>query len=73
MRSSLDDTTRSLNGALATSLTKHGKKAGEASPRINFAKQAQIDFMNSKYLGKAGQALFPENQSSFFMTQDSIM
>lgn len=39
--------------------------------RMNMAKQAQVDFMNSKYLGN--MAPFVEKQSSVFMTESSML
>lgn len=59
----MDEVSKSL-GAGSVSLPKHqtrnvsnGGLGGDHSPRINFAKQAQVDFMNSKYLGQ--QAVSP--------------
>ena len=44
-----------------------------ASPnRMSFAKQAQVDFMNSKYLGNVAAPPFVDKQSSVFMTESSM-
>lgn len=54
--------------------TRNVSNAGDVSPRINFAKQAQVDFMNSKYLGQQGVSPFGDKQqSSLFMTEASMM
>lgn len=43
----------------------------KAANRMNLAKNAQVDFMNSKYLGN--MAPFVEKQSSVFMTESSML
>lgn len=67
--SRFEETSRSINGAM--SLPKHALKA-DASPRMNLAKQAQVDFMNSRYLGQTAGP-FVEKQPSVFMTESSMM
>ena len=65
-----DDPSRSINGGI--SISKHSRNhPAETSARMNLAKQAQVDFMNSKYLGQT--APFVEKQSSVFMTEASMM
>ena len=67
--SRFEETSRSINGGL--SLPRHALKA-DPSPRMNFAKQAQVDFMNSRYLGQTAGP-FGEKQPSVFMTESSMM
>ena len=60
--SKFDETfTRSINGGKSMSLQRPSRNIGlpaDVSPRISFAKQAQIDFMNNKYLGQQASAPF---------------
>ena len=54
-------------------MVKNANRQAEMTNRMNFAKQAQVDFMNSKYLGNmATAAPFVEKQSSVFMTESSM-
>ena len=74
--SKFDETfTRSINGGKSMSLQRPSRNIGlpaDVSPRISFAKQAQIDFMNNKYLGQQASAPFGDKQqSSIFMTEPS--
>ena len=65
--SRFDEKSKSINGGL--NLAKNATRQAE---RMNFAKQAQVDFMNSKYLGNMAAAPFVEKQSSVFMTESSM-
>ena len=73
---------KSLNGGNSINMSKHhqsrngagvfGVTAQDGSPRLNFAKNAQVDFMNNKALGRQAGAPFAEKQnSSIFMTEAS--
>jgi len=66
-----DEKSRSLNGGVSFSKQHSRNHNPEMSARMNLAKQAQVDFMNSKYLGQT--APFVEKQSSVFMTESSVM
>lgn len=68
--SRFDEKSRSINGGL--NLAKSAARQAEMTNRMNFAKQAQVDFMNSKYLGNMAAAPFVEKQSSVFMTESSM-
>ena len=69
--SRIDEKSRSINGGLH--MVKNANRQAEMTNRMNFAKQAQVDFMNSKYLGNmATAAPFVEKQSSVFMTESSM-
>ena len=59
-----------MNGGL--SMVKNAARQADMTNRMNFAKQAQVDFMNSKYLGNMAAAPFVEKQSSIFMTESSM-
>ena len=60
--SRFEEKSRSNNGGLSMP---------KVANRMNMAKQAQVDFMNSKYLGN--MAPFVEKQSSVFMTESSML
>ena len=59
--SKFDDTlTRSMNGKSFGRPSRNLGGAPDGSPRISFARQAQVDFMNSKYLGQQGSPPFAD-------------